>query len=56
MMNDEGRGHALTFGTLGNANRALRSTFCILHSSFAIQKYSGSLPDFHLMLHPMLAF
>ena len=37
--------------------RALRQIlFFILHSSFCIQKYSGSLPGFHLMLQPMLGF
>jgi hypothetical protein len=28
--------------------------FFILHSALCIQKYSGSLPGFHLMLQPML--
>jgi len=30
--------------------------FCVLHSAFCLQKYSGSFPGFHLILHPMLAF
>jgi hypothetical protein len=30
--------------------------FIIHHSSFFIQKYSGSLPGFHLILQPMLGF
>ena len=36
------------------AEQAGHSAFFIL--SFLIQKYSGSLPGFHLMLQPMLAF